>query len=55
MSYADLGGGREDIPAAYATAIAHPCPTCGAGIRELCVNPETGKERHIPCVNRATR
>lgn len=52
--YDELGGGR-DIPAAYATAIGHTCPTCGAGIKELCINELTGKERAAPCASRVTR
>lgn len=55
MTYAALGGGDGSIPAAYAQAIGHNCPTCGAGMGELCINELTGKERAAPCASRVPK
>lgn len=52
MNRYDELGGMRDTPVAYAKAIGHDCPTCGVGMGELCVNPQTGKERAAPCVSR---
>lgn len=52
MTQDDLGGVRGIFPAAYAVAIFHDCPTCGAQIWEQCTNPLTGREKAAPCVAR---
>lgn len=36
----------------WADTIDTPCPRCGAGPREECVNPITGVPSKLPCLDR---